>query len=198
MLRGLIGKAEFEPRLSELRRRVAKLEADAGSLKTSAEQTRCLQLVIGKLEAFAAIIADRLEAADWATQRDLIRTLVQRIEIDDDHVRVVFRIDPGPSDRGGPRSLLQHCPPRDGQLPGKRSASSGRSLPARVASSTSARTRARWCLPARSRPAAWRLLSKIAVSGSCARVGRASSSRASSRSPSAEATPPTRASPCSM
>src|SRR5215207_6251740 len=113
---GLIAKAEFEPRLSELRRRVAKLEAEAGALKTSAEQTRCLQLVIGKLEAFAAIIADRLEVADWATQRDLIRTLVQRIEIDDDHVRVVFRIDPGPSDRGGSRSLLQHCPPRDQQL----------------------------------------------------------------------------------
>ena len=113
---GLIDKAEFEPRLSELRRRVAKLEADAAALKTSAEQTRCLQLVIGKLEAFAAIIADRLEGADWATQRDLIRTLVQRIEIDDAHVRVVFRIDPGPSDRGGSRSLLQHCPPRDQEL----------------------------------------------------------------------------------
>src|SRR4029450_5543285 len=111
---------EFEPRLSELRRRVAKLEAEAAALKTSAEQTRCLQLVIGKLEAFAEIIADRLEAADWATQRDLIRTLVQRIEIDDDHVRVVFRIDPGPSNRGGSRSLsrslLQHCPPRDQEL----------------------------------------------------------------------------------
>src|SRR5215217_4107883 len=113
---GLIDKAEFEPRLSELRRRVAKLEAEAAALKNSAEQTRCLQLVIGKLEAFAEIIADRLEAADWATQRDLIRTLVQRIEIDDDHVRVVFRIDPGPSNRGGSRSLLQHCPPRDQQL----------------------------------------------------------------------------------
>src|SRR4029078_1764885 len=91
---GLIGKAEFEPRLSELRRRGAKPEAAAAALKTSAEQTRCLQLVIGKLEAFAAIIADRLEGADWATQRDLIRTLVQRIEIDDDHVRVVSRICP--------------------------------------------------------------------------------------------------------
>src|SRR5918911_1017715 len=113
---GLIDRAEFEPRLSELRRRVAKLESEAATLKTSAEQTRCLQLVIGKLEAFAAIIADRLEVADWATQRDLIRTLVQRIEIDDDHVRVVFRIDPGPSGRGGSRSLLQHCPPRDGQF----------------------------------------------------------------------------------
>ena len=80
-VRGGIGRliAEFEPRLSELRRRVAKLEADAAALKNAAEQTRCLQLVIGKLEAFAEIIADRLEGADWATQRDLIRTLVQRI-----------------------------------------------------------------------------------------------------------------------
>ena len=109
----LIDRAEFEPRLSELRRRVTKLEAEAATLQRASAQIRSLQLVIGKVETFASLIEGRLETADWATKRALIRTLVRRIEIDDDHVRVVFRVDPAPCDSGGPRRLLQHCPERD-------------------------------------------------------------------------------------
>jgi site-specific DNA recombinase len=109
---GIIDKAEFEPRIRELRQRVAKLEGDAAALKDAAEQTRSLHLVIGKLETFAEMIGDRLEAADWNTKRTIIRTLVRRIEIDDEAVRVIFRIDPGPNDAGGSRRLLQHCPGR--------------------------------------------------------------------------------------
>ena len=113
---GLISKAEFEPRLAGLRRRVAGLEAEAAALQDVAEQARSLQLVIGKLETFAALIQDRLDGADWATRRDIIRTLVRRVEIDSQHVRVVFRVHPGPSDDPTPRRVLQHCPGRDGLL----------------------------------------------------------------------------------
>ena len=109
---GLIDRAEFEPRLSELRRRVAKLEVEAATLQRVAAQIRSLQLVIGKVETFAGLIEGRLETADWAMKRELIRTLVRRIEIDDDHVRVIFRVDPAPCDSGGPRRRLQHCPER--------------------------------------------------------------------------------------
>jgi len=31
--------------------------------------------------------------ADWATQRQLIRTLVKRIEVGEKEVRVVYRVD---------------------------------------------------------------------------------------------------------
>jgi site-specific DNA recombinase len=113
---GLIEKAELEPRLAALRRRLAELETEAAALRDAAEETRSLQLVIGKLETFAGIIGERLEAADWDTKRDIIRTLVRRIEIDGDHVRVVFRIDPGPNDHAGSPRLLQHCPGRGGAL----------------------------------------------------------------------------------
>jgi len=113
---GIIDKAEFEPRIRELRQRLAKLEGDAAALKDAAEQTRSLHLVIGKLETFAEMVGDRLETADWDTRRTLIRTLVRRIEIDDEAVRVIFRIDPGPNDAGGSRRLLQHCPGRDRQV----------------------------------------------------------------------------------
>jgi site-specific DNA recombinase len=114
---GLIDKAELEPRLAALRRRVAELESEAAALRDAADETRSLRLVIGKLETFAGMVGDRLEAADWDTKRDIIRTLVRRVEIDDDHVRVVFRVDPGPNDNGRSPRLLQHCPGREQELP---------------------------------------------------------------------------------
>jgi site-specific DNA recombinase len=109
---GLIEKAEFEPRIAELRRRAAGLQAEVGALRAAEEQARSLQLVIGKLGLFAGMVRDRLEAADWPTQRDVICTLVKRIEVDDDVVRVVFRVDPGPSGQPEPRRVLPHCPTR--------------------------------------------------------------------------------------
>ena len=109
---GLIEKGEFEPRIAELRRRTARLEAEAGALQVAEEQARSLQLVIGKLDLFAGMVRDRLEAVDWPTQRDIICTLVKRIEVDDDVVRVVFRVDPGPPGPPEPRRVLPHCPTR--------------------------------------------------------------------------------------
>jgi hypothetical protein len=37
-----------------------------------------------------------LEAADWLTRREIIRTLVSRVEIDHTQVNVVFRVPPDP------------------------------------------------------------------------------------------------------
>jgi site-specific DNA recombinase len=110
---GVISKVEFEPRLAGLRRRTAELEAEAAALRDAAEQARSLQLVIGKLEIFAGLVRDRLDEADWTTKRDVVRTLVRRIDISDQHVRVVFRIDPGPNDVAGPRVVGQYCLGRD-------------------------------------------------------------------------------------
>ena len=57
-----------------------------------------LPLIIGRLEDFAAKLYDGLEAADWTSQRDLIRALVKRVEVARDDVNIVFRIDPYPGD----------------------------------------------------------------------------------------------------
>jgi site-specific DNA recombinase len=53
---GVISQAEFEPRLAGMRQRIAKLEAEATALQNAAEQAHSLQLVIGKLETFAALV----------------------------------------------------------------------------------------------------------------------------------------------
>jgi site-specific DNA recombinase len=117
---GLIDKPEFEPRLAALRRRTARLEAEAKAHQEADDQIRSLHLVIGKLDLFATMVRDRLTSADWATKRDIICTLVKRIEVADDVVRVVFRVDPGSSGTSETRRNLHHCLTRHQQLSGNR------------------------------------------------------------------------------
>ena len=66
--------------------------------------------MIGQLDLFAAMVHDRLADADWSTKRDIICTLVKRIEVTADRVRIVFRVDPGSSAPSEPRRNLPYCP----------------------------------------------------------------------------------------
>ena len=113
---GLIDKGEFEPRLLRLRQRMARLEEQRQQLAEEATRHTELQLIIGRLEDFAATVRDGLEEADWASKRDLIRTLVKRVEVARDQVNIVFRIDPYPSDNDPEKKSLQLC--RGRELPG--------------------------------------------------------------------------------
>jgi site-specific DNA recombinase len=127
---GVISKAEFEPRLAGMRQRVAKLEAEATALQDVAEEARSLQLVIGKLATFAALVRDRLDEAEWVTRRNLIRTLVRRIEIDDQYVRVVFRVGSETQNDVGLRWSSHHCPGRGFGMWWRRSSLENRNLEA--------------------------------------------------------------------
>jgi len=106
---GLIDKDEFEPRITRLRQRLARLEeqrqagADEAALQTE------LQLIIGRLEDFATKVHSGLEAADWTSKRDRIRALVTRVEVARDDVNIVFRIDPYPGDPDPEKKSLQLC-----------------------------------------------------------------------------------------
>src|SRR3954451_19835958 len=110
---GLIDKAEFEPCIAGLRHRIAGWEERAASLRDEAALPTTLALVIGRLEDFARQVQGRMAEVDWSLQRDLIRTLVKRVEIDRDGINVVFRValspsDPRPPDPAGKRTL-QDC-----------------------------------------------------------------------------------------
>ncbi len=55
-------------------------------------------------------LESKLEEVDWHTKRDIIRTLVKRVEIDCEVVNVVFRVKELPSSNGGGnKESLQHC-----------------------------------------------------------------------------------------
>jgi Recombinase zinc beta ribbon domain len=106
---GLIDKYEFEPRITRLRQRLARLEEQRQHLADEAASQAELQLIIGRLEDFATKVHHSLEDADWASQRDLIRTLVKRVEVAQDQVNIVFRVDPYLGDPDPEKKSLQLC-----------------------------------------------------------------------------------------
>lgn len=106
---GFIEKQEFEPRIRRLRQRLADLEEKAQKLSAAVAQQAELRLVITRLEEFAAKVKDGLAGTDWFTQRELIRTLVQRVEMGKEDVNIVFRIPPDPFELRPFGGFLQHC-----------------------------------------------------------------------------------------
>ena len=116
---GLIEKAEFEPRITRLRQRIAGLEEEAQQLAQAVSLQQELRLILGRLETFAAQVRDGLVGADWMTRRELIRALVKRVEIAEDEVTVVFRVGPDPFVDSPDRGVLQDCGGRDQPHPRK-------------------------------------------------------------------------------
>jgi site-specific DNA recombinase len=108
---GMIDKAEFEPRITRMRERITQLEEQVRQIRDEAGMEHELRLILGRLETFASKVKEGLAQADWLTRRELIRTLVKRVEVNQEHVNVIFRIGPTtpstPSDHHT-QSLL-HC-----------------------------------------------------------------------------------------
>ena len=106
---GLIEKDDFEPRITRLKERLASLEGQARDVAAEATLQAELRLVIGQLEDFAATLHHNLDEVEWDTQRAIIRALVKRVEIDHEHVTVVFRIGPGSTNPGPDPPNSLHC-----------------------------------------------------------------------------------------
>jgi site-specific DNA recombinase len=113
---GVIDRSEFEPRVAGLKARVAQLQQRQEDAAETAKAERELTLVTGQLEDFAAKVRAGLYTLDWHGTRDVIRTLVRRIEIDGDHIEVVFRVPPPgssvpplPGPAGGDAPNWQDC-----------------------------------------------------------------------------------------
>jgi site-specific DNA recombinase len=105
----LIEKHEFEPRLTRLRQRIAQVQAQRQHLAEADALHTDLRLIIGRLDDFAAQVQEGLTEADWSRKREMIRTLVKRVEVAHDQVRVVFRIEPRSGDPSPEKKSLQDC-----------------------------------------------------------------------------------------
>jgi site-specific DNA recombinase len=119
---GYLEKEEFEPRIRGLRDRLAQLETAAASAAEQERSDEGLRQVIGAIEQFATRVRERLDRSDFATRQEIIRTLVDRIEIDDQAVRIVYKVNIVPFERCPSGGSLQHCPssfgPPGGELGG--------------------------------------------------------------------------------
>jgi site-specific DNA recombinase len=110
---GLLDKAEFEPRIKSARQRLKQLQDELQSHVDEQARLRELRLVIDNLESFSRQVTTGLEQADWNTRREVIRTLVKRVEIEAEQVRVIYRVDISPFERSPERGVLHYCRRRE-------------------------------------------------------------------------------------
>jgi site-specific DNA recombinase len=106
---GLIEKTEFEPRISRLRQRIAHVEVQCQQLADEETLQHDLDLIIGRLDAFGQTLHHRLDDIEWGEQREIIRALVKRVEIGEDQVQVIFRVEPYLGETDPEKKSLQLC-----------------------------------------------------------------------------------------
>ena len=106
---GLLEKSEFEPRVLAARERLAKLESECQRRAGEEDREAELRLVIGQLEEFSKRVSRELEEPDWDTRREIIRALVKKVEVDEQEVRIVYRVGPSPFEGRPQQGGLQHC-----------------------------------------------------------------------------------------
>jgi len=89
---GLIEKDQFTTRMARTKTRIAdldgKLEADAGDV----DQREHFRLATTRLRELATAVGPELASANWQRRREIIRTLVQRIDIDTEVIKIIFRL----------------------------------------------------------------------------------------------------------
>ncbi|WP_422930055.1 recombinase family protein [Singulisphaera sp. PoT] len=110
---GLLDKSEFEPRISAAKTRLSRLEEEQRQRLVEAAQEAELRLVIGRLEEFASRVSQGLQEPDWTTRREVVRALVKKVEIDDQEIRIVYRVSPSPFEGVPQQGSSQHCWGRD-------------------------------------------------------------------------------------
>jgi site-specific DNA recombinase len=110
---GLLEKSDFEPRIRRAKERLTSLKSELEQRSSEEEQRNAMRLVIGRMREFAEKVADGLERADWTTRRAIIRAVVKRVEIDEEEVRIIYKISPDPVDGDYQIRSLQHCWRRD-------------------------------------------------------------------------------------
>lgn len=107
-----INKEEFEPRVKAVKQRLKKIEEQKKKTLDQKSLEQEFTLVVTNLEDFSSIIKSKLDNPDWLTKRDIIKTLVKRIEIDFKNINVVFRVKELPypaKHKEGASQSLQHC-----------------------------------------------------------------------------------------
>lgn len=106
-----LDKSDFEPRIRRVKERLLREEEALAEHNRDLVSDHELRLLIGEFQTFAQQITDGIDDADLQTKRKLLRLLIKRIEVDEDEVRIVYKVQPhpfvpGPAKRG---SFLQDC-----------------------------------------------------------------------------------------
>jgi site-specific DNA recombinase len=89
---GLIDKDQFTSRANRTKKSIADLDAKIKADTGTVGQAERLRGAVARLREMAATLGPGLPELDWNSRRDVIRLLVQRIEIGTESIRLVFRL----------------------------------------------------------------------------------------------------------
>ena len=106
---GLISKDQFTPRMARTRSRIAELDTQIQAYSGDIDQMQHLRLGVARLRELSATVGPGLADSDWHRKREVIRTVVQRIEIGHEAIKIVFRLSPD-AGRSGPESIAVTLP----------------------------------------------------------------------------------------
>ena len=90
---GVLERDEFDPRLNRARERVSQLGKQLAEHNNESREQATLREALACLDDFTSSIGSHLDSADWATRREILRTLIDRIEIEEEQVRIVYRVN---------------------------------------------------------------------------------------------------------
>lgn len=90
---GLIDKEQFTLRMDRTKSRISDLDARIKDSSGEIGHLESLRFAMIRLHELSTAVGHDLANADWHRKREIIRTLVQRIEIDTDIIKVIFRIN---------------------------------------------------------------------------------------------------------
>ena len=90
---GLIEKDQFAARMARTKSRIADLDSRIRAYAGDVDQREHLRVAMERLRELAATIGPELGSADWQRRREIIRTVVHRIDIDTDVIKIIFRIN---------------------------------------------------------------------------------------------------------
>ena len=116
---GHLEKADFEARITGLKERLHKLEIEEETVGKAAWEREHLQVMIEHVEMFAERVQAGLQDADWQTRREIMRALIKQVEVGEDGIRIVYKVQPRPFESGPERGQSQHCWRSDFPLAGK-------------------------------------------------------------------------------
>jgi site-specific DNA recombinase len=89
---GVIDKDQFTARMNRTKARITEIDTKIGAQAADEGQRAHVRSVISRLAELSSHLKSHLNDADWSTRREIIRSLVQRIEIGPTKVAVVLRL----------------------------------------------------------------------------------------------------------
>jgi site-specific DNA recombinase len=93
---GFLDRDEFEPRMRAAKERLAKLELETKAAVDRELEFQDVRTAIDRLESFGSRIRDGLQDADWTTRREIMRSLIRKVEVGKEAIRIEYKVGPLP------------------------------------------------------------------------------------------------------